>query len=89
MLSAAYTRKASLDVNRHDATIQSFCLTFEQPFDWNTLATWLDLLAAYRGDNLLRVKGLVGIRKRKSPRDRLNLFSRRSSRKPCVAPACA
>lgn len=51
----------SLDVNRHDATIQSFCLTFEQPFDWNTLATWLDLLAAYRGDNLLRVKGLVNV----------------------------
>lgn len=51
----------SLDVNRHDATIQSFCLTFDQPFDWNTLATWLDLLAAYRGDNLLRVKGLVNV----------------------------
>jgi G3E family GTPase len=49
------------DVNRHDASIQAFCLTFDEPFDWNTLATWLDLLAAYRGDNLLRVKGLVNV----------------------------
>src|SRR3546814_7297450 len=25
------------------------------------LATWLDMLAAYRGDNLLRVKGLLNV----------------------------
>ena len=49
------------DVNRHDASIQAFCLTFDEAFDWNTLATWLDMLAAYRGDNLLRVKGLVNV----------------------------
>jgi G3E family GTPase len=55
------TADGKLDVNRHDASIQSFCLTFETPFEWNTLATWLDLLAAYRGDNLLRVKGLVNV----------------------------
>lgn len=55
------TTDGKLDVNRHDASIQSFCLTFDEPFEWNTLATWLDLLAAYRGDNLLRVKGLVNV----------------------------
>lgn len=55
------TADGKLDVNRHDASIQSFCLTFDDPFEWNTLATWLDLLAAYRGDNLLRVKGLVNV----------------------------
>lgn len=55
------TADGKLDVNRHDASIQSFCLTFDTPFEWNTLATWLDLLAAYRGDNLLRVKGLVNV----------------------------
>ncbi|MFN3400519.1 MAG: CobW family GTP-binding protein [Ferrovibrio sp.] len=55
------TAEGKLDVNRHDASITSFCLTFDQPFEWNTLATWLDLLAAYRGDNLLRVKGLVNV----------------------------
>ncbi len=56
-----HTAEGKLDVNRHDASITSFCLTFDQPFEWNTLATWLDLLAAYRGDNLLRVKGLVNV----------------------------
>lgn len=49
------------DVNRHDDRIGSFCLTFDEPFDWNQLATWLDLLAAYRGDDLLRVKGIVNV----------------------------
>lgn len=56
-----HTAEGKVDVNRHDASIQSFCLTFKDPFEWNTLATWLDLLAAYRGDNLLRVKGLVNV----------------------------
>lgn len=55
------TPEGKLDVNRHDASISSFCLTFDAPFEWNTLATWLDLLAAYRGDNLLRVKGLINV----------------------------
>ncbi len=55
------TPDGKLDVNRHDASISSFCLTFDTPFEWNTLATWLDLLAAYRGDNLLRVKGLINV----------------------------
>lgn len=55
------TADGKLDVNRHDASISSFCLTFDEPFEWNTLATWLDLLAAYRGDNLLRVKGLINV----------------------------
>lgn len=56
-----HTAEGKVDVNRHDASIQSFCLTFDEPFEWNTMATWLDLLAAYRGDNLLRVKGLVNV----------------------------
>jgi G3E family GTPase len=55
------TPDGKIDVNRHDAAIQSYCLTFDQPFEWNTLATWLDMLAAYRGDNLLRVKGLLNV----------------------------
>lgn len=49
------------DVNRHDEHISSFCMTFDEPFDWNQVATWLDLLAAYRGENLLRVKGLLNV----------------------------
>ncbi len=55
------TPDGKLDVNRHDNAIGSFCITFDEPFEWNLLATWLDMLAAYRGDNLLRVKGLVNV----------------------------
>ncbi|MBX3453369.1 GTP-binding protein [Ferrovibrio sp.] len=55
------TPDGKLDVNRHDNSISSFCITFDEPFEWNILATWLDMLAAYRGDNLLRVKGLMNV----------------------------
>ena len=50
------------DVNRHDDRIASFCLTFDEPQDWELIATWLDDLTASRGDDLLRIKGLLNIK---------------------------
>ncbi len=50
------------DVNRHDDHIRAFCLTYDAPFEWETVATWLDLLAAYRGADLLRVKGILNVK---------------------------
>ena len=44
------------DVNRHDDRIRAFCITREQPISWAALSTWLDGLAAMRGDDLLRLK---------------------------------
>ncbi len=55
------------DVNRHDAEIGSFCLTFEQPFDWDRLGRWFELLTAYRGADLLRVKGLINVTGERGP----------------------
>jgi G3E family GTPase len=52
---------AKLDVNRHDDHVRAFCLSFDEPFQWDQVATWLDMLAAYRGDNLLRVKGILNV----------------------------
>jgi len=49
------------DVNRHDARIRAFCLTFDQPLHWDGLATWLEMLIATRGENLLRIKGVLNI----------------------------
>lgn len=49
------------DINRHDARIQSFCLTFDDPLPLEGLATWLEMLVATRGDALLRVKGLLNL----------------------------
>jgi G3E family GTPase len=49
------------DPNRHDARIGSFCLTFDQPLDWPAFAMWLEMLVASRGENLLRVKGILNL----------------------------
>jgi G3E family GTPase len=45
----------------HDAAIRSFCLWFDRPFTWNTLNAALEVLAALRGPDLLRVKGIVNV----------------------------
>ena len=55
------------DVNRHDAEIGSFCLIFEEPFDWERLARWFELLTVYRGADLLRVKGLINVKGEPGP----------------------
>jgi len=49
------------DVNRHDDRIRAFCITREQPISWAALSTWLDGLAAMRGDDLLRLKAIVAL----------------------------
>ncbi|GGC67165.1 ATP-binding protein [Siccirubricoccus deserti] len=49
------------DINRHDARIQSFCLSFDEPLPLEGLASWLEMLVATRGDALLRVKGLLNL----------------------------
>jgi G3E family GTPase len=50
-----------LPSGRHDAKIKTFALTFAQPFEWRTVAAWLDALASTRGEDLLRVKGVMNI----------------------------
>ena len=55
------------DVNRHDDHIRAFVFTREQPISWPALAFALELLVSSRGDNLLRIKGIVNIRDRDRP----------------------
>jgi G3E family GTPase len=50
------------DPNRHDARIAAFCVTLEGPLDWQGVATWLEMLVASRGENLLRVKGILNLK---------------------------
>lgn len=47
------------DVNRHDDRIRSFCLELDHPVPWEDFADWMDALTRLRGDDLLRVKGVV------------------------------
>jgi G3E family GTPase len=49
------------DRNRHDSRIQAFCLTFEAPLHWQGFGTFLEMLIATRGENLLRVKGILNL----------------------------
>ncbi|MGQ0524406.1 MAG: CobW family GTP-binding protein [Betaproteobacteria bacterium] len=43
----------------HDERVASFCLRIAQPVEPSAFFEWLELLLASRGENLLRVKGLV------------------------------
>jgi G3E family GTPase len=43
----------------HDGRVQSFCIVFEQPLNRDNLRAALEMLCAFRGENLLRVKGIV------------------------------
>jgi len=49
------------DRSRHDAHIGSFCLTFEEPLDWDRFNSWLMAVRAAWGDRLLRVKGVLDV----------------------------
>ena len=49
------------DKNRHDARIRATCLTLDEPIDWESFSLWLGSLARYRGEDLLRVKGILNV----------------------------
>ena len=49
------------DPNRHDARIHSFCLTFDAPLPWDGLSAWLEVLTTMRGENVLRIKGILNL----------------------------
>jgi G3E family GTPase len=55
------------DPNRHDARIHSFCLTFDEPLPWDGLATWLEVLAMTKGENLLRMKAILNLQGEDQP----------------------
>jgi G3E family GTPase len=55
------------DINRHNAEIGSFCLTYSEPLHWEHVANWLDALVMAHGEQLLRVKGILSIVGRDKP----------------------
>ncbi len=59
--AAAKSHPHHHDVNRHDARIQAFCLTWKAPLHWQGVGTCLEMLVATRGENLLRVKGILNL----------------------------
>jgi G3E family GTPase len=52
---------AAQDVNRHDDHIRAFCYTSNTPVKVETLQMLLQLLATMRGEDMLRVKGIINV----------------------------
>lgn len=51
----------------HDDRIRAFSLTFEQPLEWQGVQAALEMLQAFRPQNLLRMKALVNIKGQDKP----------------------
>ncbi|WP_047152080.1 CobW family GTP-binding protein [Aneurinibacillus tyrosinisolvens] len=45
----------------HAPNTRSISLTFDQPLDWNAFGLWLSMLLHARGQDVLRVKGMVDV----------------------------
>ncbi|MFL5628368.1 MAG: CobW family GTP-binding protein, partial [Ktedonobacteraceae bacterium] len=45
----------------HIANIYSLSLTFHEPLDWRAFSLWLSMLLHARGEDVLRVKGLLNV----------------------------
>jgi G3E family GTPase len=57
----------SHDVNRHDASITAFCVTRDEPIDWEAFVAWVRILIGQHGEKLLRIKGILNIAGRDKP----------------------
>ncbi|MTJ81429.1 MAG: GTP-binding protein [Telmatospirillum sp.] len=52
---------------RHDDAISSFVVTFDEPIAWQSLALAIEVLISLKGENLLRVKGIVNAKESDKP----------------------
>jgi G3E family GTPase len=59
--AAAFGDVPAKQTSRHDGSIHSFCLTFDQPLHWQGVGTCLEMLIGTRGESLLRVKGILNL----------------------------
>lgn len=57
----------SHDPGRHDNRIGAFCFVLDSPLDWTRFQEWLSLLLAARGEQILRIKGILNVAGRTKP----------------------
>lgn len=55
------------DVNRHDESIRAFCMTRDEPIEWEAFVAWTRILIGQHGEKLLRIKGILNICGRDKP----------------------
>jgi G3E family GTPase len=65
--SAAPFKRAAPAV-RHDDRFHAFAVVFDQPIVWQQLVDALETLTTLRGDQLLRIKGIVNVAREERPR---------------------
>ena len=66
--AGSYLAKPSVAPARHDARIRSFVISLAEPVAWQALVDALEMLTTYRGENLLRIKGIVNVAGEPLPR---------------------
>lgn len=49
------------DANRHDDRIRAFCLVEDAPIQWNRFVDFMEALINERGEQVLRIKGLLNV----------------------------
>jgi G3E family GTPase len=49
------------DTKSHGQITRSISITFDKPLDWTTFGLWLSMLLHARGEDILRVKGLLNV----------------------------
>lgn len=52
---------------RHDDNITATCIAFDETIDWTAFTIWLTMLLYSRGNDVLRIKGLLNIKGEKGP----------------------
>lgn len=55
------------DVNRHDDRIRAFCLVVADPIAWDRFVDFMEALITLRGEDLLRIKGLLHVKESPLP----------------------
>ena len=56
-----HLQHGDLDVNRHDRRIAAISVIRDRPLEWPVVRTWLQSIASLRGNDLLRVKGIINV----------------------------
>ena len=52
---------------RHDARVQSFTMSFDQPLPWEGVIAAMEMLLSFRGEDMLRVKGILNLEGQTQP----------------------
>ncbi|MET0216906.1 MAG: GTP-binding protein [Burkholderiales bacterium] len=52
---------------RHDARVQSFTMSFDQPLPWEGVIAAMEMLLSCRGEDMLRVKGILNLEGQTQP----------------------